>query len=1071
MNPQPKPVREQLLERLVQDLVGPDAEDECLSDRPTDRYLTGLLHPQEARVGAEEDEGIATAGGADTDDSADTQASMATTMRPASMGLSFAAACGSGAPQVDIKVNCARYDFREPAGETGTTDSDGPHDATEPGRPGQEAPSDCWQRNGFSLTLPGITLNPGHQVINLAQHEAGMTGLELYIQTSPSSDGWLATVALVNRHTIDEGDGRREIISKTWFQTGIGITPCTGTVLPPKPPRAAASDEDARSAALIYRDAHEFAVGHTCSAVWESAEDRATRLATDWIPSHVVPATSARGHGVLQALTKRAEGNPLSADWLIKAPKAELAAGLKALADAYSGWIRTERTRIPGIPQHLRAQATKHLDICEEGAQRMRGGAALIAADAGVRKAFRLANLATLTQRQWGDPTCTDFEWRPFQLGFILLSLASVADRTHDERATMDLLWFPTGGGKTEAYLGLTAFTLFHRRLSAAAPDQGAGVAVIMRYTLRLLTIQQFQRAAALILACEHLRRTGAPGLCDPGELGATPFSLGLWVGGDNTPNKFDEAVNALAAGSESTPDQLTSCPCCGGRLRWHADRTAKTVRPECGGTGCDLAAAGPLPVLTVDEDIYEALPSLLIGTVDKFAQITRRTDIGRLFGRGTGQPPPDLIIQDELHLISGPLGTLTGLYEIAVDELCSSDDVRPKIIGSTATIRRASEQIRQLFARDTYQFPAPGLDAASSCFAEEDTESPGRLYAGITTAGRSPKFSLQAACASLLQGAADPALTDDARDPYWTLVAYFNSLRELGGALVQMHDDVPDSIRLYAAARGETERQVDMVEELTGRVSSAEIPRILEDLDIRCTQDDALDIVLASSMISVGVDVGRLGLMVVNGQPKGIAEYIQATSRVGRGKVPGLVLTVYNSGKTRDRAHFETFSSWHRSLYRDVEAGSVTPFAPRARDRALHAVLVALVRHLVPALEKRPLLNPAAEQQVRQLFPVLLDRVSSCDIDEEQATADALDRTLGAWAARTDLQSYWNDFKPDGSLLISAEKDAANRAAGLAQLRAWPAPNSMRNVEPSTRFVMIEGLSTNSGGAGNAEK
>ncbi|EXJ13585.1 helicase-related protein [Imhoffiella purpurea] len=1059
-------VREQLLERLIRDLVGPDAEGECLADRPTDRYLTGLLYPQEARAGAEEDENIATDGDADTEDSADTQVSMATTMRPASMGLSFAAACASGTPEVDVEVSCARYEFRANDNEAHQDDPDAGAD-----RPDQDVSSACWQRIGCNLTLKGVTLDPGHRGIPLAQHDAGMAGLELYIQTSSFSDGLLATVALVNRNRINGDDGRREIIGKTWFQTCVSITPCKDTTLPPKPPRAASSDEDARSAALIYRDAHEFAVGHTCSAVWESVDGRATKVATAWIPSHVVPETSAKGHRVLQALTKRADGNPLSAGWLTSAPDSKLAAGLAALADAYSGWISSERQRIPTIPQHLRTQAGRHLDICEEGAQRMRGGAALIATNAEVRRAFRLANLAILTQRQWSDPACTDFEWRPFQLGFILLSLVSVADRTHDERAIMDLLWFPTGGGKTEAYLGLTAFTLFHRRLSAKTPEQGVGVAVIMRYTLRLLTIQQFQRAAALILACEHLRLTGAPGLCDAGDLGVTPFSLGLWVGASSTPNKFDEAANALANGSHSTPAQLTSCPCCGGPLRWYADRNAGTVRPTCRGKKCDLAAAGTLPILTVDEDIYREQPSLLIGTVDKFTQITRRTDIGQLFGRSTGQAPPDLIIQDELHLISGPLGTLTGLYEIVVDELCSRDGVRPKIIGSTATIRRASEQIRQLFDRETYQFPAPGLDAASSCFAEVDRESSGRLYAGITTAGRSPKFSLQAACASLLQGAADPALTDDERDPYWTLVAYFNSLRELGGALVQMHDDVPDSIRLYAGVRGEEERNAEVIEELTSRVSSAEIPRILEDLGITVTAGDALDIVLASNMISVGVDVGRLGLMVVNGQPKGIAEYIQATSRVGRGKVPGLVLTVYNSGKTRDRAHFETFNSWHGSLYRDVEAGSVTPFAPRARDRALHAVLVALARHLVPGLGKKPLLNPTTEQQVRQLFPILINRVRSCDSGEEQATADALDRAVGAWVARTSLERYWDDRHPDRSLLISAEKDAANRAAGLAQLQAWPTPNSMRNVEPSSRFVMIERLSTNHGGTGNAEE
>src|SRR5690606_32244183 len=203
----------------------------------------------------------------------------------------------------------------------------------------------------------------------------------------------------------------------------------------------------------------------------------------------------------------------------------------------------------------------------------------------------------------------------------------------------------------------------------------------------------------------------------------------------------------------------------------------------------------------------------LLIGTIDKFAQIVRRKEVNALFGLNGGTPP-DLVLQDELHLISGPLGTIAGLYEVAIDRMFGSGGAHPKIIGSTATIRRASEQVSALFNRKTAQFPPPCLDATDSAFAIVDQNAPGRLYAGITTAGRSAKFTLQPVAASLLQSAFGGTADDKSRDPYWTLVSYFNSLRELGGALVLMQDDVNDSLALLAERRGEVGRRPELIEE-----------------------------------------------------------------------------------------------------------------------------------------------------------------------------------------------------------------------------------------------------------------
>ena len=729
---------------------------------------------------------------------------------------------------------------------------------------------------------------------------------------------------------------------------------------------------------------------------------------------------------------------------------------------AYREWIAYEEARIPSLPAEFQAQAQRHVDRCGLGAQRMTDGITSIGSDKDVSAAFQLAQSAMATQFGWSRKSET-LKWRPFQLAFQLLVIPSLADRSHSDREIMDLLWFPTGGGKTEAYLALAAFIILLRRLRATKQDNGAGVAVLMRYTLRLLTVQQFQRAAAMIFACELLRRRVADGGTALPSLGTAEIGIGLWVGAAATPPTLQGALNR-SPGDPSTPEQLTNCPCCGVRLSWKLSPRESTVECASDAGTCELAESGPrLPVWTIDEEVYRHIPSLLIGTVDKFAQIVRRPDTTVIFGHGTTHAPPDLIIQDELHLISGPLGSIAALYEVAIDELCRTGSARPKIVGSTATIRRAEEQIRALFDRGTYQFPAPGLDAGNSGFAVTDFENPerGRLHVGLTTAGRSATYMLQALAASLLQSATAPSASPEERDHYWTLVTYFNSLRELGRALVLMQDDVPVSITQFAARRGEKPRLIEAPSELTSRVRSYEIRDMLERLDKPASVPEAVDLLVASNMISVGMDIRRLGLMIVNSQPKTLSEYIQATSRVGRGDAPGVVITMYNSMRARDRSHFETFETWHHCLYRDVEATSVTPFASRAQDKALHAVLVALVRHLVPGMDRRPILDDIRRADAERIASTIEARAARVDPAERGIVSQKLQRLIDQWASRPDLQTYWDDYNRRTSLLMSAEQFAAKADVDAdldtegARRALWPTPNSMREVEPGAPFVL----------------
>ena len=752
--------------------------------------------------------------------------------------------------------------------------------------------------------------------------------------------------------------------------------------------------------------------------------------------------------------------------FLAEAEGPELTTELSLLVKAYRDWIQVQAAGISGLSAEQAVTATRHLKDCHNMAERMALGISLLEGDIVIRRAFQLANRAMLMQRsriEWlklpsaGRPALpveTDSQrWRPFQIAFFLVCLPSIADPTDPAREDVDLLWFPTGGGKTEAYLGLTAFTIFLRRLRLADKHKAAGVTVLMRYTLRLLTLQQFQRAASLIMACEYLRR----GM--PQELGsdADAITLGLWVGGGATPNSLKDASQALRrllAGErvyDGNPRQLVTCPWCGQELTPRDYHVTVKMTIRCPNHTCAFHTG--LPLYLVDEDVYRVRPTLVIGTVDKFARLPWLAEAGSLFGRpDRGNLPPELIIQDELHLISGPLGTMVGLYEVGVDFLSQHAGRPPKVIASTATIRRAREQVRGLFSRGLSQFPPSGLDARDSFFAVEAApdQKPGRLYVGVYAPGKSMKTALLRVYALLLQKIAEHRSSPALRDPYWTLVGYFNSLRELGGAVRLVDDDVRERMRLLARRAGEPLRDIRAADELNSRIYQDDIPEMLQRMDISNEQGSAaIDVLLATNMISVGVDIDRLGLMVVTGQPKLSAEYIQATSRVGR-KYPGLVITVYNWTRPRDRSHYERFIGYHSAIYSHVEPTSVTPFAGRARDRALHAVLIAMLRQYSATLNPEngaPAFDPQSVT-VENILEYFHNRVQAIDPEEVDAADEQLRQVITTWSSLIrDTLTYGKQKYPH--LLESAETFQTGSAA-------FPTLNSLRGVEGESGLYFV---------------
>lgn len=1040
-------IRDLFIQRLHRDLIGPGSDEEVINDRPGDRYLTGILFPPKTPVGAEQDDDADTAGDIEEGATGAEAVAGAHMMRPSTAGLSFALRAPEGSsPAISLEITGARYfgvDLDDERGRTPTS----------------------WRRRPVRAELEELILREeGDEEHDLGPY--GAPGLKVYVRTSRWEDLVLVTAAVSNATELTGRPGRRELEEATFFQFGMDIRPACGSQLHPRPIGGGGDDEDSRTAALIYRNTAEYAVGHVCSATWPR-KGEVDRISTRWIPDAVVNNMSAQGDRAFVPVTgdpesgKAPELRVLSASWLAECSDAEMDEGLGLLIDSYGTWIKAQSDRATpegDLAPEFHKQAECNLKRCARARDRMLKGREILASDPEARLAFRYANIAMDAQRGWSNSE--PLTWFPFQLAFALLCLESIARPQSDDRKIMDLLWFPTGGGKTEAYLLLTAFTIFLRRLRDKGESETGGVTVFMRYTLRLLTVQQFQRAAALICACELLRLGRLRCAPDPRLRASPPISIGLWVGEGSTPNRIDQAEAALTQKRDSTPAQLQDCPCCHKPLKWSVPPPKDRVRVECVTSGCEVASAlDALPVWTVDDDIYRERPSLLIATADKYAQIVRNARTGALFGLGPEPcPPPELIIQDELHLISGPLGTMAGIYEIAIDALCAGAGPRPKVIGSTATIRRANEQIQALFDREAFQFPPPGIDHDNSGFAVADTAGAGRLYLGVTTAGRSAKFTLQAVAASLLQSSTGAGITLEEANPYWTLVIYYNSLRELGGSLVLMQDDVVKSIEDYARRGAEPARSPPEVDELNSRIASSAIPSILARLKRGAGDPQAIDVVLASNMISVGMDVPRLGLMVVNGQPKGIAEYIQATSRVGRGGTAGLVLTIYNASKARDRSHFETFATWHQSLYRDVEATSVTPYSARARDRALHAPMVAFARHLIHGLDAEPVSVRGHEADLEDFIDRVVDRAEKADRRESAGVRRYLEKRLDQWRARGPI-SYWDERDPAHSLLISAETIATRRAGGRTPGSAWPTPNSMRSVEAAAEYVLIRDL------------
>ena len=1121
--------RDQLIEYVEKEFIGPDpidwpgltqenGEEILITDPPRTRYIAGILFPRkttdpdvDTREG--ESESLGTADGEDPGaerpkttgdnfeflENAEELINRSNAYRQSAISLTV---CADSKDTIRAEVSAGTY-----SSITAIDSKNGKKVTTYPRK------ALYWNNNNNEITMP----SPENRIVAL---KIDSTDLQFDITYRYSiGDNAIYTFTLENTK-VNVGDSVRD--ADCFFQVKFRIFSDNGFI-PLADGQRITEDDDYQSNQLLYRNIYNYAIGHGCAADWEDSEK------VSWISTAIFPK-----YDLKPIVPSAIEG--VSLEMYNMSPFGSLTETIKELrlmCSKYRDWINNLKVLRNTLEAGFRRTAARHITNCEQCLERMERGVDLLEQDKNVQVAFQYMNLAMLQQQlhynlplqHWEDdgnngirlksdiplPEVTDKEtwygdktrygkWRPFQIAFVLMNLKSMADQKCNERDIVDLIWFPTGGGKTEAYLGLSAYTIFIRRLRN---KDDKGTAILMRYTLRLLTAQQYERASAMICACEKIRRENTS------LFGTNKITIGLWVGSSTTPNTVKAAVKAyekLYKGEGKNPFVILKCPWCGaqmgpvpkGKDQWELPGYRKVPGPRrsfgfafrCKNSRCDFSK-DDLPLYVVDESIYTETPTLLLGTVDKFAMLPFRPQAQSLFGYHNGEKitSPDLIIQDELHLISGPLGSMVGHYETLINELCTtkaqSGNIRPKIIASTATISRAKEQCHALYGcrkEDVFQFPPSGLDAGDSFFAKEDRTQNGRRYVGILATGSSSDTTTAIRLyAALLYGA--KAMTvekEEDRDPYWTNMGYYNSIRELGQAATWIRADIDQHLDVMYKRRFDDKRYPDKEqyrknrryiwrnEELTSRISGSDVTESLANLNIRHpaivddegkVREHPIDICLATNMISVGLDVPRLGLMTVSGQPKTTSEYIQATSRVGRNAkdAPGVVFVLYRPGRPRDKSHYEHFRAYHSRVYCNVEPTSVTPFSAPVRERALHAIMIGMMRLESDSnynADPPKLPDDSLYQRIRDIIE---NRVENIDSEELEATLDRMEYILQCWEDWNPKR--WEPLKnADWSY---ADPVPLMYSAGSHPNESWgergiETPTSMRNVDAACEAEVL---------------
>jgi hypothetical protein len=992
--------------------------------------------------------------------------------------------------------------------------------------------SRVWKRKDFQITEKVLIENTDQPILlNLGDGIYKDTKVGYNIKVYPASNSNYVKVQLVNlseKHPSNRFSNKSEPLNKKClFQSSIaiqseGITEYKDHSLSTYYPDAELEDKEAEEIEFIYRNVNSYAVGHNCSAKWNE--------------NHSVIQTTFLPEQNIKDVINEFDDNSLDdcldiknlSNWGL--PKETVISNLKRFVKSYKEWIEKQETEVNKFNRTESEIANRLIDRQKENFNRLNSNVHLLNDDK-VFRAFQIANTAMLIQlfvsndKRLGkvEKEISEFDvelnfdnleffktydskkqlgfipkYRPFQLAFFILSLEEMVNpEKRQQKNTVDLIWFPTGGGKTEAYLAVTAFTIAYRRINN--DFNFGGTSVIMRYTLRLLTAQQFERASRLISSLEFLRKQKEfKNDLKDGE--GNEITIGLWVGQASTPNTIQEANKLLDGekygmeaeaqkGNNGDPNkynefQISSCPWCGTKSISKVKNTNgkevwkygfKSKRSDfiihCLNQKCTFHKR--LPIQVIDEVLYQNPPTLLFGTVDKFAMLAWQENAHNFFKANTDEGlPPDLIIQDELHLLNGPLGSVTGLFESTIELLCTKNGNGPKIISSTATTRNTDLQIKRLYGnRKVNVFPPSGINYDDSFFAKESKESK-RRYIGFMPTGKTAIDTQLQLLAHLLVSRLEVfnnLETKSRTDNYWTIVSYYNSLKDVGKIYNKVGDEVSNFTSTLQYRLSQLFQPFDeysfnfygipsRTEELTSRVESAKIKSVLKEIEKPFDENklvtrekglkyltDVVDFVLATNMISVGIDISRLNIMVLNGMPKNIAEYIQASSRVGR-KTKGLAITLLDPNRAREKSYFEHFINFHSAFYKCVEPISITPFTENTIDKMLTTAFVTYIRNKIPAMAKDDAARYFEKEKAAEFIDFIKTRFGD-DPDIISYFISSINELIEDWQNRASLGSQLT-YK---SLL---KRPTERQDKGVD----WATMQSMREIDTDT-FVEIKSV------------
>lgn len=938
-------------------------------------------------------------------------------------------------------------------------------------------------------------------------HKALKDGLHLHFKIYSDSDKYFIKVVLENKCEIEKNKfsvAKEKVNQVSCFQTEIYVECANLLPFRDYKKHLFKTDED-KMLDYLYQNKLAFGIGHNTSCTWYNNESNEI---PKWIKSTFLPDYDVKSQS---SETDKINTEILSIKKLstYNSNTSEIISNLKQVAEAYRKWIDTENKTALGNEFGI-----ENIAKCEVIYNRINTGIKHLESNPNALRSFQLANTAIYLQMfqsqlnfaekkegfevweqneniqysysEYGTksfPNNTEPAWRPFQLAFVLQSITSFVDENCDERELIDLLYFPTGGGKTEAYLAVSAFLIFWRRLEF--PKNYGGVNIIIRYTLRLLSAQQFERASKLILACEFIRTNFK-------DLGTERISIGFWVGSSSIPN---EIKNTFGTGAETklnkliekfqkqtynpnrdvNPFQLSNCQWCNTKMISKVNQNDASfqighrisnnkLNSFCLNSKCCFSEEkNGLPIVLVDEDIYNRPPTILFATVDKFAMLAWKGEATNLFNQNR---KPDLIIQDELHLLNGTLGSLVGLFENALLELCSTENQKPKIIASTATVKNVDKQILGLYGRKARIFPQYATNSDDTFFSKVIPASK-RKYIGLLPTGKTTVVTNLQLLASLMYARLEiwQQSTNKAdADNFWTILSYFKSLKEIGRFANKINSELKPTVKQlqvrylndsYLLANNYQKLSYRNVE-LTSRIPNEKIKKNLDKLDTQfdgsLEKHKSYDIVLATNMISVGLDVSRLGVMLMNGMPPNTAEYIQASSRVAR-KNEGVVFTLYDPFNTRDISFYEDFVQFHKTFYKQVEPLSVTPFAENALDKMLFTMILAYFRHTTQYTANNTA-NALISDDVKRELKTNLNKIFSAHKFAEQDLElinEKIDEILKSWRfkidAQNDLKYYWKDHKKES--LVTPLQEKLNDSDVLVAMQ------SMRSVEPNSEILI----------------